>query len=259
MSTKPTLKILLPLMAIMLLLTVPLVYAEKNEPSGLKFVCDIWPPYQFETSEGQLIGFSLELTQSVLAEMDMTIEETISYPWKRALSTLETGRADGLFSANYTKDRTAFARYPEEVLVESPWLIWTRSNTAITSLADLKGKRIGVVLGYSYTPEFWDFIENNCVVERVFSDKTNFKKLSVGRLDAIIAEYGNGVHITQELGIDDIKPVWDFEIKRDGLYVIFNKRKFDKKFVQEFSNRLKAFKKTKEYRAIEAKYFHRKM
>lgn len=247
------------IIAIFLVAIVVGVFTQKAiaASDSIRITCDIWAPYQIAGTDGQVTGFSLEVTKSVLSKMNIAIESVDAYPWKRALSTLEAGNADALFSANFTEDRTAFARYPEEVLVDSPWLIWTHGAEKFHSLEDLKGKRIGVVLGYSYTEEFWTFIETYCVVERVFSDKTNFKKLDIGRLDAIIAEFGNGYHITNDLGLKDIYPNWNLEVKRDGLYVIFNKKKYDEEFVAKFSDELRRFKETVQYRNLEEKYFGR--
>lgn len=226
-----------------------------SQPSSFRLVCDIWPPYQIEERGGGVSGFSVDLVSAMFKRMGTTIQGIGAYPWKRALSTLESGYADALFSANYTPDRTEFAIYPDEVLVESPWVVWTRGDNAVNSLDELKGKRVGVVLGYSYTKEFWEFIETYSVVERVFTDKTNFKKLDIGRLDAIVAEFGNGRHIVQELGLEDIHPNWGVEIKRDGLYIIFNKETVPESFVDAFSKELQKFKTTDEYRSLELKYF----
>lgn len=225
------------------------------QPASFRLVCDVWPPYQIENREGELSGFSLDVVSAVFTRLDTKIQGVVAYPWKRALSTLEVGNADALFSANYTKDRTSFARYPDEVLVESPWIIWTRRGDKVNSLDDLKGRRVGVVLGYSYTDEFWEFIETFCQVERVFTDKTNFKKLEIGRLYAIVAEYGNGYHIVQEEKLDNIEPNWGVEIKRDGLYVMFSKKTVSEAFVKAFSKELKQYKGTDEYRRLELKYF----
>lgn len=238
------------LVATLVLLFVSLGNARKS----YRVVCDIWPPYQVDEAD-TVTGFSTEIVRAVFQNMDLELEHITAYPWKRALSAVEEGYADALFSANYTADRTLFARYPQEELVMSPWIIWTQKGSSIRTMEDLKDKRIGVVLGYSYTPEFWEYIETYCDVERVFSDKSNFMKLSLGRLDAVAAEYGNGMHLVRSLGLGTIQPKLDMEIKRDGLYIIFNRKNITEDFVQEFSAQLRDFKKSDQYWAIREKYF----
>lgn len=164
---------------------------------SIKLVCDLWPPYQMMEQNGELTGFSIEVARSIFDNMNISIETIEAYPWKRALGLLEFGNADALLSANYENARTAFAYYPEEALIESTWLVWTRDAETIQLLECLKGKRVGVVLGYSYTRSFWDYIEKHCTIEKVFTNELNFKKLNEGRLDACVAEYGNGHYISK--------------------------------------------------------------
>jgi len=225
-------------------------YGMAERPTRL--VCDIWPPYQMVTEDGYT-GLSVDVVRAVYARMGMDNIELMALPWKRALDMVRFGDADGLFSANHTPERALSFTYPEEPLFESPWIVWTRKGTTIHSLDDLKNKRVGVVLGYSYTPEFWDFIQTYCSVEVVYSDRINFRKLALGRLDATVADLGNG--LTLAASVDrGIHPNPDYEIKRDGLYLMFNKERTSKRFVEKFSDTLKTFKLTEEYRSIRAKY-----
>jgi polar amino acid transport system substrate-binding protein len=219
-----------------------------------RLVCDIWPPYQ-TLEEESVSGYSTELIRAIYQRMGIPIESIKAYPWKRALQILETNHAEALFSANHTTDRDVFARYPDEILFESPWLIWSKNPNGIKSLDDLVSKRIGVVQGYSYTPEFWDFIQTYCEIEAVTNDVINFKKLAIGRLDAVVAEHGNGLYLLKTLQLKGIVPSEDIVIKKDGLHIIFNRANVSESFVRDFSNELRAFKQTQEYKALRFKYF----
>jgi len=184
---------------------------------------------------------------------------TISiYPWKRAILMLESGRADALFSSNYTQDRTAFAFYPEEPIVISPWVMWVRDGdgSKFESFDDLHGKKVGVVRGYSYTPEFWFFVKKHQLFEEVTNDEMNFKKLSAGRLDFIVAELGNGLYLSRTLNLDKkIIPLLKHPIKKDGLFIIFNKKTVSREFVDKFSTELKEIKKEAFYKYLYYKNF----
>lgn len=239
------------LVVVVALLCTPLPGAAQ-QPTTL--VCDIWPPYQMNRGD-ELIGFSTEMVKGVYASLGVSTPQITSLPWKRALATLAQDHADGLFSANYIREREFFATYPEEPLFEAPWIIWTRSGHKVTSLHDLKGKRVGVVIGYSYTTEFWNFIETNCDVQKVSKDENNFRKLALGRLDATIAEYGNGLFLKKKYGLETVIPNPEVEIKRDGLYMAFNKKRVSDSFVGEFSEALKQFKTTERYTDLWIKYF----
>ncbi|UZP65891.1 transporter substrate-binding domain-containing protein [Desulfovibrio mangrovi] len=237
--------------ALLLLVLVLNLPAAKER---LTIVCDIWPPYQMEEQSSAITGFSTEVVTRVLDNMGEKYNPIQAYPWKRALELFQHGNVDALFSANHTKAREVYALYPSVPIVESPWVIWTR-DTAISSLQDLKGKRIGVVSGYSYTREFWEFIQVYCTVEEVYSDELNFKKLQIGRLDALAAELGNGLHIARNLGATNIFPNRDLQIKTDGLYIMFKRSSTSPEFINRFSEELVRFRKSDEYQALHNKYF----
>ncbi|MCJ2162927.1 MULTISPECIES: transporter substrate-binding domain-containing protein [unclassified Pseudodesulfovibrio] len=247
--SKTTMMLFASLVITGIALARPLVMTERS----VKLVCDIWPPYQMNTQYA-VTGLSAELVKAVYNRMGITRVEIQSRPWKRALDMVRFGEAEALFSANFTSDREDYLYYPDEPLFESQWVIWTKGNTQIQSLEDLKGKTIGVVLGYSYTPEFWKFIKTYCNVEEVYNDDSNFKKLSLGRLDATVAEYANGLFLAEKLSAPDLRPQVGVTIKKDGLYIVFSRDHTDAKFVTQFSNELRKFKTTIEFKNLWEKY-----
>lgn len=223
-------------------------------PKPMRLVCDVWPPYQAKAGD-EVSGFSTEVIKTVYAEMGVPMAPVKAYPWKRALEFIQHGHVDGLFSANHTPERELYALFPDEMLVESPWVIWSRGSERINSLEDIKGKTIGVVMGYSYTEEFWKFIETYCVVDRVTTDEINFRKLENGRIFATVAEYGNGQHLVKKYGFDSIKAQREIVLKKDGLYLMFNRKTVSEDFVSKFSQKLKQFKQTQKYARLYEQYF----
>lgn len=217
-------------------------------------VCDLWPPYQMK-ARGKVTGFSVDVVQTIYNRMGFPMASPVDYPWKRAIYLLKRGEADALFSANHAPEREEYAYYPEEPLTDTPWCIWSKAGSGIETLDDLKGKSVGVVIGYSYTPEFWKFIRNYCDVQEVHSDEINFKKLSLGRIDATIADFGNGHFLATSLNDRTLRPHKNITIKRTGLYVIFSRASTSEDFVQRFSDVLKEFKETEEYKELQVRYF----
>ncbi|KXX65834.1 hypothetical protein AY586_08690 [Marichromatium gracile] len=223
-----------------------------TETPPLNVICDLWAPYQMVV-DGRLDGFSTQVVRRIFERLDVAVRETRVYPWKRAIIMLERGAADALFSANYTDARSAFALYPRQPLVESPWELWTSRELAATyqGLDDLRGHRVGVVRGYSYTPEFWAFVERHQVYEAAESDEQNFRKLQAGRLDFVIAEHGNAHHIIERLGmLDSAVPITAHPIKTDGIYIIFSKARVSPELVERFSVELDRFKQGPEYQQL---------
>lgn len=231
-------------------------YGEGSEAKQLSLVCDEWPPYQI-AGNGRLSGFSTEIVEIVFVRMKTAIPTIDIYPWKRAIFMIEKGKADALFSANFTEERAAFAFYPDEPLISSPWVMWVRKEDELLfrSFEDLLGKKVGIVRGYSYTAEFWDFVKKYDVYDEVVNDEMNFKKLDAGRIDFVLAEFGNGLHIVRKLKLNKIIPLIKNPVKTDELYVIFNKKTVSRSFVDRFSEELKKLKQEFFYENLYKKYF----
>ncbi len=227
-----------------------------GEAKPLRLVCDHWPPYQISQEE-KLTGFSVSLVDLVFKQMGTSIESLRVYPWKRALSYLEKGQADALFSANFNPARTEFAYYPEEKLIDSPWVLWGKKTGELREIAysDLANRQIGVVSGYTYTKAFWQFLRTHGNYAAVTSDEQNFKKLAAGRVDYAVAELGNGLFLINKLKLSGIIPFMKHPVRTDGLYIIFNKQTVPKSFVVLFSKTLAGIKQGDEYQALYLKYF----
>jgi len=118
-------------------------------------------------------------------------------------------------------------------------------------MEDLKKETIGVVRGYTYTKEFWDFLNRN-KYEEVTDDDSNFRKMVLGRINVLVAEEANGYMIAKNMNFK-VKPLGT-PITTMGLYIIFNRKSVDANFMQSFTDKLKAFKKTPEYKALVQKY-----
>lgn len=239
-----------------LLFLLLLLNGKPASSQSLTLVCDNYPPYQTVKND-TVDGYSTRIVRIILKEMEAEIKRLDVLPWKRALNAMETSKADALFSANYTEERAAYAYYPSEPLVQSPWVIWVREEDGIQydSFSDLDDGIVGVVRGYSYTPEFWKYLKKGHNYEEVTDDDTNFRKLHGGRIKYIIAELGNGLQIISELKLKGIIPLTAQPVKTDGLYITFNKKTVQKSFVDDFSRRLTAFRGTDTYQKIYQSYF----
>ncbi|WP_163338915.1 ABC transporter substrate-binding protein [Desulfopila sp. IMCC35008] len=222
----------------------------------LNVICDEWPPYQI-IDDNKVDGFSTNVVKTVFSRMGVDIGTIRVYPWKRAITMLENGTADALFSVNFEKSRSQFALYPKETIILSPWVMWSREEDRLKfdSLNDLIGKIVGMVRGYSYTPELWDFVKKHEIYEEASNDKQNFLKLNFGRIDVIPAELGNGLYLVNKLGLNTVEPLMRNPLKRDGLYIIFNKNNIDGSFVDKFSAELKKLKQEPIYKNLYDEYF----
>lgn len=118
------------------------------------FASSEWPPYVF-TENGQAAGFHTEIVLELCKRLNIEPEIQV-LPWARALAYTEKGKADAIFSARRTEERDKFMLCPSEpIMIEKTVIMALKgSGIKINKLHDLKDKNVGVVRGYTYTPEF---------------------------------------------------------------------------------------------------------
>ena len=182
-----TICLILLIFATILCPSVPSVQADD---AIVTMVADPWSPYYDKNLPGY--GFAAEIISAAYATKSYRV--TFSFlPWVRAMKSVEKGKYDAIATAWFNEERDKkylFSKpYTESHILffhkkENP-LAWNR-------LEDLKNKTIGVVRGYSYSPEFnaADYIKKNAAN----NTSQNIKKLLKNRLDVVIMDKFVGLY-----------------------------------------------------------------
>ncbi len=228
--------------------------------ANLQIATDRWPPYE-NISNIDFPGYSTEIIRHVLDIMGVQADIK-AYPWARGVEMVFRGQTDGLYSATFTEERARYCHFPDEPLLLSKYVFFIRSTDKdrfrFDSYDDLTGKQIGVVRGYAYSEEFWNFVKKNKNYQEVPTDEQNFKKLLSGRIDYLVADYGNGMALVREMELaGKVIPLLARPVREDGLYLIFSKRTTASEFVKRFSDTLREFRKTPTCKAINEKYLEK--
>ena len=196
------------LLALLAFLFLPCVTQAESRP--LKFVTLMdFKPFAW-CEEGTPKGIDVEIVKNLLDRIKQryTIE---CVPWKRALFSIKTGKADGLFSAYRTSERSEFANFLQHPTHMSVFNVFVRKGESFNfnNLEDLYNKKIGITAGYSINPEFdqaraskqLDTHESNTTVSGI-------KMLLQGRIDAYINDKHVGLFTARNMGvIDMIEPL----------------------------------------------------
>lgn len=159
------------------------------------------PPFMFGR-DGKAAGVYPALMAAAFQEMrvELRIE---AKPWRRALMELDAAQA-GVGGIYKNTERLAKYDFSEPMYVE-------RINVYVpagryfsyTRLADLEGKRVGVIRGWSYGDDF-DRARSagRLLAEEVDSDEQNFRKLAIGRIDALLAiDEAGAAQLRQHAGL----------------------------------------------------------
>jgi polar amino acid transport system substrate-binding protein len=148
-------------------------------------VDDANPPFMF-AAQGHAAGVYPALLAAAFREMGVPVVIEPK-PWRRALAEIDTGHA-GVGGIYKNAERLQRFDYSDALFVERVNVYTLRGRLRYANLADLAGKRVGVIRGWSYGDDFDALRKSGAVTtEDVASDGQNFAKLEAGRLDAVLA------------------------------------------------------------------------
>lgn len=145
-------------------------------------VTDEWPPYYGAGIAKQ--GFVTEVVKEAYKAVGYDVEVRF-LPWERVMAMAKSGEVDGIMGAYYKKDREAAFKYSSPIGQSQLAFYKQRSKPyRYASLNDLKGKTVGIVRGYTYTPEF----DSASGIKKDQSDNLQaaLRKLLAGRVDFVL-------------------------------------------------------------------------
>lgn len=148
-------------------------------------------PFMYQR-DGEAAGLYPALLRAAFARMGQPLTLQ-ALPWGRVVAALETGRA-GAAGMYKTTERLRRFDFSEPLFVEQLYVYAPAARAAgIRSVSDLKGLRIGVLRGWNYGDAFDTALRaGELHAEPAASDVYNFRKLSAGRLDAVLAVEQSG-------------------------------------------------------------------
>lgn len=127
----------------------PFIYTTKGDG----FVVDEIIPPGSDSSHAK--GYSWDIVRTVFHRMDYTISLTIA-PWKRAVRSLEHGRADLIFPITKNPERQRKYQYSLRPLHHSDAVIYVHKDRYNKSqnLSSFFGKQVAMIRGYNYGEYF---------------------------------------------------------------------------------------------------------
>ena len=166
-----------------------------------------------------------------------------SFPWRRALLEIDRGIA-GVGGIYKNEVRLLKYDYSDPIFVERIAVYYNKNNPIkFSTIEDLYGKRVGVMLGWSYGDDF-DLARtyDQIIVEPVVDVEQNFEKLSRGRVDAVLAIVESGELMLARGKHEDLVMANTFLLATPG-YLAFLKRANQLKLIERFNKELAEMKK----------------
>jgi polar amino acid transport system substrate-binding protein len=209
------------------------------------------PPYMYE-KDGAAAGAYPALIKAAFIHMNVPVRFEPK-PWARALHEIDIATA-GVGGIYKNQERLKQFDYSEPLLVETITVYFRKDHPINYSrIDDLKGKRVGVMLGWSYGDEFDKARKAGLfTAEGVGSDAQNFQKLEGHRVDVVLA-IGESVSVLLEV-YPDVR-YSDMPLIQTPTYLAFAKSTNRLDLLKRFDQTIKAMKASGEFKKILAAEF----
>ena len=181
-----------------------------------------FPPYNFN-EDGKRTGMDTEIVEAVLGHIGVTPKHD-SFPWNRVVNSIDHNQCDLAFQFVGKPER--FKKYHMVGPHRSGLTVFAvRADSTITyeNLEDLTGKTVGIVGGYSYTPEFDQagFLRKDPARDNLL----NLRKLAAGRVDLAIGDLHTMAFFAKKAGIAKRIRFLPNPLKEVPRYIAFPKRR----------------------------------
>lgn len=219
----------------------------------LKFNTQNFEPFNYEVG-GVVSGPAADIIRKVCGEINITCTLNL-LPWRRAQEEVRNGIAHGMFVIGWNEERAKWLYFSPPLLnTEYGFFVRNDNPLKFKNVADVKGYTVGV-FGPSNTSFFLEKIKaeiKDLAIDMTPEDETAFKKLSVGRVDAVYSNKDVGYFLMGKLNTKNIR----YAGFHTGLkyYIGFSQKHTDKKLVDQFSQAFSNLHKRGVIQAILAKY-----
>lgn len=165
----------------------PGVQAARPQP-GLRFASLEWPPYASRALPQE--GVASAVVSAVMQRRGLAASFDY-FPWKRAVAAGANDPAYvGYLPTWRSAEREKTCYFSTPIANTSTVFAYLRdAPLRISSLADLKDVRVGVVAGYANGDDFDALVAGGLLkVDEGLSDSVNLKKLLAGRMRVVVIE-----------------------------------------------------------------------
>ncbi len=180
------------LISIILLISVFIVACGNQPSSNNERVLKVglegtYPPFNYETEEGELIGYDVEVAKEIAQRIGYEIE-FVPTKWSGIFGALESRKFDMIVNqVAITKARKKKYAFTEPYVYSGAQLIVREETDNISTLEDLKGKKVGVGLGSNYEQIVKEYDQSNQIEVKTYEVLLDIlHDLDIGRIDAAL-------------------------------------------------------------------------
>ena len=142
-----------------------------------------YPPYDYLGNNNQYTGFDVDLATEIAKRLGVKIQ-FVATPWDGLIGGLKASKFDAIAAdMSITPERQQQVDFTDPYLISGAVIITRKGTNDIHSLADLKGKNVGVGAGTTFAT----LAQNSGANVHLYKTANDYiQDLVTGRLDAII-------------------------------------------------------------------------
>jgi PAS domain S-box-containing protein len=211
-----------------------------------------YPPYCIIDKNGNPDGFAIDLFKAVAkaVNIDVTIKIGI---WNQIKQDLAEGKIDALPFMGKTPEREPYFDFTLPYLSLHGAIFVKKGNISITSINELKNKRLGVLLGDN-AEEYARRVNlsNSIITTNTFEEA--FRMLNNGEVDAVIAQRVMGLNLLKLMNLKSITPL-EVQMPNFRQDFCFAVKKGNKELLSRLNEGLSIVIANKTYDEIHLKWF----
>ncbi|PEY42317.1 ABC transporter substrate-binding protein [Bacillus cereus] len=220
-----------------------------NEEKEFRYAMSgLYKPFNFKENDGKLVGFDVEIGEALAKKMGMK-PVPVTNPWETLIQGLKAKKYDVILgSMAITEERLKAVNFSNPYYRSGAQIFVAKKNNSISSVEDLKGKKVGVVKASTFKA----LVEKQTdQITEYDSDITALMDLEPGRVDAVITDQMVGLRMIKE-GKSNIKEAGKpLNLDEMGIAI----RKDDKEMVKKVNKALDEIIKDGTYEKISKKWF----
>ena len=149
-----------------------------------------YPPFAYENPSKQIVGFDVDVIAAVAAKAGLSVR-VINTPWTGIFASLNNGDIDLIVSGVTINDKRKQSYWFTAPYFEARQLIAVPATSAVKSLKDLAGKKVGVVVGSAADDiASGAFGKTSANIRRFDTTPLMIQELAASGLDAAIGDNG---------------------------------------------------------------------
>jgi polar amino acid transport system substrate-binding protein len=203
-------------------------------------------PFMY-AKDGKPAGIYPALIEAAFKKMNVPVTVK-AVPWSKAVADCDSGAA-GVGGIYKNAEREKKYDYSDQVFVERLQVFFNKAAVVnFTKMDDLKGKKIGVLKGWSYGDDFDKARKGGAITcEDADSDAQNFAKLDQRHLDAAVAVFEAGTALLPKYKSVAYAAA---SLSRNPTFITFNKSAGKTALLKQFDAAVKDIKASGEFQKI---------